>query len=355
MTEPLHTSDIRIDSFIPLAAPQVLKTKLPITDESRRTVLESRASISRILSREDRRLMAVVGPCSIHDPESALDYAHRLKELSHRVSDVFLVVMRVYFEKPRTRLGWRGLILDPHLDGSYDIETGLERARSLLLDITALGLPTGSEMLDPIVPQYIDDLVSWASIGARTTESQTHREMASGLSTAVGFKNSTDGSEENAINAMASSLKSHSFIGIDHDGKTCVIHTRGNGEVFIILRGGRQGPNYHPWDTLRVEEMLRRAELPQNIVIDCSHGNSERDPLKQPEVLQDVILQYREGRDSIRGFMVESNIVSGRQDISVEPLVYGMSVTDACLGWEETEGLLLDVAGRIREAERSGT
>ncbi len=346
-----YTSDIRIERFDPLAAPRVLKERLPISDASRTTVLEGRATVEKILSGEDSRLIAVVGPCSIHDPESALDYARRLNELKGRISDVFFLIMRVYFEKPRTKLGWRGLILDPRLDGSYDIESGLTQARGLLRNITAMGLPAGSEMLDPIVPQYIDDLVSWASIGARTTESQTHREMASGLSTPVGFKNGTDGSEDSAINAMASSLHPHGFIGIDQDGNTCVIHTKGNKDVFLILRGGRQGPNYHPWDTLRVEEMLRRAKLPQNIVVDCSHGNSERDPEKQPEVLRDVIAQWLEGRTSIRGFMLESNIRGGRQELTpgqIATLTYGVSITDACLGWEETKELLERGADEIR-------
>ena len=219
--------------------------------------------------------------------------------------------MRVYFEKPRTRLGWRGLILDPELDGTYAIDRGLERARKILLDINDMGLSTGSEMLDPIVPQYIDDLVSWASIGARTTESQTHREMASGLSMPVGFKNGTDGSIEAALNAMASSLHSHSFIGINQSGDTCVIHTTGNDQVHIILRGGRSGPNYNSWDIVRVEEMLRHSELPLNIVVDCSHGNSQKDHTNQHRVLRNVVRQRVDGRRSIKGFMLESNLVGG--------------------------------------------
>ncbi len=344
------TSDLRIESFAPIRSPAELKAELPASDDSLHTVVESRAAIERILAGDDPRLLAVVGPCSIHDPVAALEYARGLRETAREIAEAVLVVMRVYFEKPRTRLGWRGLILDPHLDGSYDIETGLIRARTLLGEITSLGLPAGSEMLDPIVPQYIDDLVSWASIGARTTESQTHREMASGLSMPVGFKNSTDGAEENAINAMASSLSPHSFIGIDQNGTTSVIRTAGNNAVFLILRGGRQGPNYFSWDTLRVEEMLRRAGLPQNIVVDASHGNSQKNPANQPNVVRDVIRQRVEGRRSIRGIMIESNLREGRQELTEDPskLAYGTSITDACLGWDDTRALLLEVAGEVQ-------
>jgi 3-deoxy-7-phosphoheptulonate synthase len=343
------TSNTRVRDFVPLLSPNELKKRLPLDPKSEATVLEGRQTVENILSGSDRRLLAVVGPCSIHDEKAALEYAGRLKELRDELSDQLHIVMRVYFEKPRTKLGWRGLILDPDMDGSYEIDQGLHRAREILLGVNRLGLPAGSEMLDPIVPQYIDDLVSWASIGARTTESQTHREMASGLSMPVGFKNGTDGAIESALNAMSSSLHPHSFIGINHEGDTCVIHTLGNEQVHIILRGGRSGPNYYSWDIVRVEEMLRHNKLPGSIVVDCSHGNSEKDYRKQAGVLQNIITQRVSGRESIKGFMLESNLQPGRQDPvhPVDQLTYGTSITDACIGWDETEELLRETARRI--------
>lgn len=346
------TSNLRVREMAPLLSPKELKRALPIEGTHETTVIEGRRGVERILSGDDRRMIAVVGPCSIHDEEAAIDYASRLAKLQDEVGDALQIVMRVYFEKPRTRLGWRGLILDPDLDGTYEIDQGLHRARTILREVTALGLPAGSEMLDPIIPQYIDDLVSWASIGARTTESQTHREMASGLSIPVGFKNGTDGSIESAINAMSSSLHPHSFIGINHDGETCVIHTTGNDQIHIILRGGRSGPNYHSWDIVRVEELLRRNSLPESIVVDCSHGNSEKDHSKQSKVLKDIVQQRIEGRGSIKGFMVESNIGAGRQDLvhPMERLEYGVSITDACIGWHETDDLLRETAQSLRES-----
>ncbi len=345
------TSDLHVASAIPLLSPRTLKERLPLTDESAATVLRSRSDIAAILAGTDPRMIAVVGPCSIHDPRAAREYAERIAVLQEEVKDTLLIIMRVYFEKPRTALGWRGLILDPNLDGTYQIERGLHLAREILLTVTGMGVPAGSEMLDPIVPQYVDDLVSWASIGARTTESQTHREMASGLSMPVGFKNGTDGSIESAINAMVSSLSPHSFIGIDQEGSTSVINTTGNGNVHVILRGGRSGPNYRSWDIVRVEEMLRRKNLPANILVDCSHGNSGKDPARQPAVLQDVITQRQSGRTSIKGFMLESNLVGGRQDFSgdVNTLVYGQSITDACVSWEAT---LEAVRHAVRELRR---
>lgn len=345
-------SDVRVRAVEELMPPVELKSRLPIEENSARTVLESRRTIADILERRDTRLLAVVGPCSIHDPEAAYEYASRLIELREEVGDALFVVMRVYFEKPRTKLGWRGLVLDPHLDGSYDIGAGLHLAREILLEITGRGMPAGSEMLDPIVPQYIDDLVSWASIGARTTESQTHREMASGLSMPVGFKNGTDGSIESALNAMASSLSPHSFLGTSQQGQTSVIHTSGNEQVHVILRGGRTGPNYASWDMVRVEEMLRHQGLPQSIIVDCSHGNSQKVPERQPTVLRSVVEQRIEGRESIRGIMIESNLVGGRQTLgtSTTPLVYGQSITDACLGWDETADALREAAAGIRAA-----
>lgn len=344
------TSNLRVREAAPLLSPNELKKRLPLDDSLEQTVIDGRRGIEDILAGRDDRLIAVVGPCSIHDEAAAIDYAQRLAALKTKVEDQLHIVMRVYFEKPRTRLGWRGLILDPDLDGTYEIDQGLHRAREILRGVTALGLPAGSEMLDPIVPQYIDDLVSWASIGARTTESQTHREMASGLSIPVGFKNGTDGSIESAVNAMSSSLHPHSFIGINHAGDTCVIHTTGNDQVHIILRGGRSGPNYHSWDIVRVEEMLRHNKLPVNILVDCSHGNSEKDHSKQARVLTDIVRQRLAGRGSIKGFMLESNINPGRQDLvhPIENLAYGTSITDACIGWDQTEALLLETASQFR-------
>lgn len=345
----VRTSDIHVSSAVPLVAPRELKGRLPATPDHMQVVADARNAIGEILAGRDRRMLAIVGPCSIHDPHAALDYAGRLADLAQAVREELFVVMRVYFEKPRTRLGWRGLILDPLRDGSYSIEQGLHTAREILLQITALGLPAGSEMLDPIVPNYIDDLVAWASIGARTTESQTHREMASGLSMPVGFKNGTDGSIETALNAMASSLSPHAFIGTDQEGKTCVIQTTGNEQVHVILRGGRTGPNFHSWDIVRVEEMLRRSRLPRNIVVDCSHGNSQRDHRNQNSVLRDVVAQRVAGRDSLRGFMLESNLVAGRQDAAPddESLIYGQSITDACIGWDETDQLVRWAAAQL--------
>lgn len=342
-----RASNLNIHSFVQLPPPKELKNKYPASEESNRTVVEGRETIRSILRGEDRRLLAIVGPCSIHDPALAIDYARRLVELREELLDRVYIVMRVYFEKPRTRLGWRGLILDPQLDGSYEIRKGLVTARTILGEITALGLPTGSEMLDPIVPQYIDEFVSWASIGARTTESQTHREMASGLSMPVGFKNGLDGSVESALNAMASSLEPHSFLGIDETGNSSVVNTRGNPDVHLIMRGGNSGPNYYPWDIVRAEELLKHNGLPSRVLVDCSHGNSRKDHTKQREALMSVLDQRGDGRISITGFMLESNLLPGRQTPApLNELVYGRSVTDACIGWEETEELLRTAYGR---------
>ncbi|MFW5729306.1 MAG: 3-deoxy-7-phosphoheptulonate synthase, partial [Spirochaetota bacterium] len=301
-----RTSDLRIVGLQPLVPPRLLKEEYPLTEESAATVLESRAAVEAIVSGRDPRLLAIVGPCSIHDPDAARDYARRLAALRRELSDRLFIVMRVYFEKPRTRLGWRGLILDPYLNGTNDIAEGLRRARGLLLDITALGVPGGSEMLDPIVPQYIDDLVTWASIGARTTESQTHREMASGLSMPVGFKNGTDGSVDAAVNALASSRHAHSFIGIDQEGRTCILSTAGNSATHVILRGGREAPNYEPHHVKAAVAKLEEAGLDARLLVDCSHGNSRKVPERQSEVLESVISQRLMGRRSIVGFMVES-------------------------------------------------
>ena len=350
----IQTNDLRIAGLRPLIPPEALKREFPISDDQARFVLEGRKTVENILRKRDRRIMAIVGPCSIHDPGSALEYTEKLAELAKRIEDRIFVVMRVYFEKPRTTVGWRGLIVDPDLDGSYDIEKGLKRARKLLLEIIGRGLPVGSEMLDPIVPQYIADLVSWAAIGARTTESQTHREMASGLSMPVGFKNGTSGNLQLAIDAIKSSRSSHSFIGIDQQGRTCILRTTGNPDGHMILRGGRSGPNYHEEYVEEAESLFRRDDLEAALVVDCSHANCGKDHTKQERVLRSVIDQRVRGRDSIVGFMLESNIVAGSQTLAEDgDLAYGCSITDNCLGWEETEEMLLFAHGRL-EAVYSG-
>jgi len=340
----INTNDLRIVSSVPLVPPSQLKREFPMTEEANRTVVEGRMVIGRIIKKEDPRVLAIVGPCSIHDPVAALDYARRLAELRKKILEKVYVVMRVYFEKPRTVLGWRGLIFDPGLDGSADIPRGLREARRLLLAINEMGLPAGSEILDPIVPQYITDLLAWASIGARTTESQTHREMASGLSMPVGFKNGTDGSLESAINAMTSSLNPHSFIGIDQEGMTSILRTRGNDMIHLILRGGKMGPNYYEENVERAEELLKRAGLPEAIVVDCSHMNSGKNHSRQARVFHAFLNQRSRGRRSLIGFMLESNLFEGNQEIpkDLSNLKYGVSITDACIGWEETERLLLE-------------
>ncbi len=334
----------------PLVSPRELKAELPISDSAEKTVIEGRETVRRILKGQDPRMLAVVGPCSIHDPEAGYDYARRLTKLRDNLADVLFVVMRVYFEKPRTRLGWRGLILDPALDGSYDIPRGLRSAREVLLRINEIGLPAGSEMLDPLVPQYIADLLAWAAIGARTTESQTHREMAGGLSMPVGFKNGTDGSIEAAVNAMASSKSPRSFIGIDNEGRTSILETSGHEDTHLILRGGKDGPNYHDEAVEDALGALREAGLGGRIVVDCAHGNSRKDLTRQEKVLKSVIRQRLEGRRELVGFMIESNLSEGRQDIPEDPrqLTYGVSITDPCIGWETTERLLTEAAEKLK-------
>jgi 3-deoxy-7-phosphoheptulonate synthase len=344
----IQTNDLRIAGLRPLISPETLKGEFPLSDGQARFVLDGRNAIEDILHKKDDRMVAIVGPCSIHDPASALEYASNLAELAKRIEDRIFVVMRVYFEKPRTTVGWRGLIVDPDLDGSYDIEKGLKRAREILRSIIDRGLPVGSEMLDPIVPQYIADLVSWAAIGARTTESQTHREMASGLSMPVGFKNGTSGNLQLAIDAIKSSRSSHSFIGIDQQGRTCILGTTGNPDGHMILRGGRSGPNYHEENVEEAENLFRREGLEASLVVDCSHANCGKDHTKQERVLRSIIDQRTRGRKSIVGFMLESNIMAGRQELSGdEELAYGCSITDNCVGWEETEDMLLFAYKRL--------
>jgi 3-deoxy-7-phosphoheptulonate synthase len=337
-----RTSDLNIAEAVDLVSPLTLKRRFPMTAESNRTVVESREIVRGIVAGRDKRLLAIVGPCSIHDPPAALEYARNLQKLKQKLEERIYLVMRVYFEKPRTSLGWQGLIIDPHLDGSSEIGDGLATARHLLLQITALGLGAATEILDPIVPQYIDDLLSWAAIGARTTESQTHRNMASGLSMPVGFKNNTEGNLQTAVDAMASAKHPHSFIGIDQEGRTCILKTKGNRDTHIVLRGSRSRANYRRKDILRTVRLLRDAGFQPAVMVDCSHGNSRKIPSKQGDVLMHVLRQRADGMEQIIGFMVESNLKAGNQPMvpRIQDLEFGVSVTDPCIGWSETQRIL---------------
>jgi len=333
-----------------LISPADLKRHLPITEAGEMTVWSSRQTIRDILKRKDPRFLVVTGPCSIHDVEAAKDYALRLKQLRDDLGETLFIVMRIYFEKPRTTVGWKGLVNDPRMDDSFLIEEGLHKARELLLWLAGLGIPVATEALDPISPQYLADLFSWAAIGARTAESQTHREMASGLSMPVGFKNATDGGLTVAINALQSVSRPHSFLGINQNGQVTVIQTRGNVCGHIILRGGSGQPNYDSVHVALCEAALRKAGLPENIVIDCSHGNSSKQPELQPLVAENVTSQVLEGNRSILGVMMESNIHAGNQPIPDDPkqLKYGVSVTDGCIDWETTEAALRHMADKLK-------
>jgi len=341
-TEKPRTENTRVSEVTRLVSPREVKESLPASGEILAKVTEHRETCRRILRGEDPRLLVIVGPCSIHDPVSAIDYAKRLAALSKEVEEKLFIVMRVYFEKPRTTVGWKGLINDPYLNESGEMEHGIKVARQLLLDVAALGLPAATEVLDPIMPQYIADLISWSAIGARTTESQTHREMASGLSMPVGFKNGTDGSIQTAIDAMRSSRSSHSFLGIDQEGMTSIIKTAGNPDGHLVLRGGRDGVNYHPHQTADAAAKLKAAGVPSAIMVDCSHANSGKDPARQPDVWRSILEQRAAGRTDIVGAMLESHLEFGAQSLGNDPskLRYGVSITDACLDWEATAGLL---------------
>lgn len=351
---PHRLHNINVEAQRPLLSPVDLKQLLPMTESAADTVFNGRRTIERILTGQDPRLLLVVGPCSIHDPHAALDYARRLKALAAEVEDTLFVVMRAYFEKPRTTVGWKGLINDPHLDDSFDIEQGLQLARQLLTEIAELGLPAGTEALDPITPQYLSDLIAWSAIGARTTESQTHREMASGLSTPVGFKNGTDGGLQVAINALLSASKPHNFLGIDAEGQVALIKTRGNTYGHIILRGGAK-PNYDAESITKTEAELAKNKLPLRIMVDCSHGNSNRDPARQADVLRAVVDQIVAGNRSLMGVMLESNIGWGNQPLPADlnQLKYGVSITDACIDWPTTERILREAAGELKRHHRS--
>lgn len=338
--QPTH--NLRVREVRRLLPPRALKDELPMSEAANATVVEGRGVVENILAKKDPRLLVVVGPCSIHDIDGALDYARRLNALRREVGEQLYLVMRVYFEKPRTTIGWKGLINDPHLDGTADIETGLKLARRLLLDITSMGLPVATEFLDPIIPQYTADLVSWAAIGARTTESQTHREMASGLSMPVGYKNGTDGGLQIAIDALSAARHPHSFVGIDQDGVTSVIRTMGNPAGHVVLRGGRVRTNYDVDSIADAKAQLLKVNLPDTIMVDCSHANSGKQHARQEEVWHCVINQRAEGNTSLIGVMVESYLQEGNQPLakSRADLKYGISVTDACLDWETTQRML---------------
>ncbi|BDH44849.1 phospho-2-dehydro-3-deoxyheptonate aldolase [Salmonella enterica subsp. enterica serovar Choleraesuis] len=339
----IHITDEQI-----LITPEQLKAQFPLTSQHTAQISRSRETIANIIAGRDPRLLVVCGPCSIHDPEQALEYARRFQKLAAEVSDSLYLVMRVYFEKPRTTVGWKGLINDPHMDGSFDMEAGLKIARKLLVSLVEMGLPLATEALDPNSPQYLGDLFSWSAIGARTTESQTHREMASGLSMPVGFKNGTDGSLATAINAMRAAAMPHRFMGINQAGQVSLLQTRGNPHGHVILRGGK-APNYGPEDVAQCEKEMQQAGLRPALMIDCSHANSNKDFRRQPGVAESAVAQIKDGNRSIIGLMIESHLFEGNQS-SEQPrseMRYGVSVTDACIGWETTEALLRDIHGDL--------
>jgi 3-deoxy-7-phosphoheptulonate synthase len=342
--------NLNVDSMAEIPSPQEVRQRLPITERAAETVLAGRKAVRSILERQDPRLFVVVGPCSVHDPDAALDYAGRLRRLADEVRDTLVLVMRVYFEKPRTSVGWKGFINDPAMDDSFRIDEGLLRARKLLMQLAELGLPTGSEALDPICPQYLAELITWYAIGARTTESQTHREMASGLSAPVGFKNGTDGALDVAVNAIRSAARPHGFLGVNQAGRTSIIRSKGNAYGHLVLRGGGGRPNYDTVSVRLAEQALAKAKLSHNIVIDCSHANAMKDHSLQALVFNDCVHQIIEGNRSIVGFMLESNLEAGSQPIPEDrsQLRYGVSVTDPCIDWRTTEDLLRRAHGTLR-------
>jgi 3-deoxy-7-phosphoheptulonate synthase len=341
----LETQNLRVVDTTLLQSPSTITAEIPLAPRAAETVVHAREEMQRSIEGKSRRLLAIVGPCSIHDPKAALEYAERLIRLRERVASELVVCMRVYFEKPRTTVGWKGLINDPHLDGTYDIPTGIRYARKLLCDIAELGMPAATEMLDPIIPQYIADLIAWSAIGARTTESQTHREMASGLSMPVGFKNGTDGSFGVAVNAMIAASRPHSFLGIDETGRVGVVRTAGNPHTHLVLRGGNSGPNYGAEAVTRAVAALEKAGVNPRVLVDASHDNSGKNAERQPLVIADVGTQVRHGAHHILGIMLESNLVPGRQELKDKTtLVYGQSITDACIDFPTTERTLLELA-----------
>ncbi|WP_415884406.1 3-deoxy-7-phosphoheptulonate synthase [Neptuniibacter sp. QD34_54] len=347
-----RVEDLNIESNSVLISPDALKAEMPISEKAAAAVMQGRSVVRDILDRKDPRLFVVVGPCSIHDTEAAIEYGKKLVELQEKVKDSLYLVMRVYFEKPRTTVGWKGLINDPDLNDSFEIEKGLQTARKLLLDLSEMGLPLATEALDPISPQYMQDLISWSAIGARTTESQTHREMSSGLSCAVGFKNGTDGGLEVATNALKSVSAPHRFLGINESGQVSIVHTKGNQYGHVVLRGGGGKPNYDSVNVALCEQALDKAGLANNIMIDCSHANSSKDPALQPLVAENATNQIIDGNKSIVGLMIESNLAWGNQSIPADlsELEYGVSVTDACIDWETTEKCLVEMNEKLKPA-----
>ena len=343
--------NVNVLDFDAMPSPEEIHASVPLSPAAIRTVMQGREALRNILERQDQRLFVVVGPCSIHDPVAGLDYARRLKALADEVSETLLVVMRVYFEKPRTTTGWKGYINDPDMDDSFRVDQGMQKAREFLRDIAELGLPAGTEALDPISPQYLGDLIAWTAIGARTTESQTHREISSGLSTPVGFKNATNGDVAIAVNAIVSASRAHSFLGINGQGRTAIVRTRGNRYGHLVLRGGDGRPNYDTVSVLLAEQALVKAGLPANIVVDCSHANSYKNAELQALVMTDVINQVRLGNRSLVGVMVESNIAAGNQTIPDDrsQLKYGCSITDACVDWTTTEKMLRSADTLLRD------
>lgn len=350
----MHESldNLNLAGMQPLVPPRVVREQYPISDAGAAVIVETRDQIRRIIHGHDsERLLVVTGPCSIHDPDAALEYAGKLKAVAERTQDALVIVMRTYFEKPRTTVGWKGLINDPHLDDTCDIPAGLEMARRLLVDVNELGLPCASEVLDPVTPQYVADLLSWAAVGARTTESQTHREMASGLSMPIGFKNGTDGRLDSARNALISSRASHSFLGINADGATSVVTTTGNSDGHIVLRGGRDGTNYAAADIVTAAEFVADQELARPVMVDTSHDNSGKDHTRQAAVCREVLGTYTAGERAICGLLIESNLRPGKQTWRPgTDIEYGVSITDACIGWGETEVLLEELATGVRSA-----
>ncbi|MEE3718568.1 3-deoxy-7-phosphoheptulonate synthase [Tumidithrix elongata RA019] len=344
------TSDLHVVETRPLLAPVAIKTELPLTKSVANVVASARDRIRHILNGEDNRLLVIVGPCSIHDVKAAREYAEKLAQLRAELDDALEIVMRVYFEKPRTTVGWKGLINDPHLDGSFDINMGIRLARQLLIDVAELGLPAATELLDPIIPQYIADVISWTAIGARTTESQTHREMASGLSMPVGFKNGTDGSIDVAVNAMLSAHQCHRFLGINHEGIASIVTTTGNPDGHLVLRGGKQGPNYDGVHVEAIAHRLMARKITPYMMVDCSHDNSGQDYKRQPDVLQDICKQVQAGSQYIVGVMLESHLVAGKQSIPKDKslLVYGQSVTDGCVDFATTAEMLRLLGNAVR-------
>jgi len=345
------TSDLHVVETRPLVPPSLLHRDLPLGEGAAETVRQARERIQAILHGRDDRLLVIVGPCSVHDTAAAQEYASAIAQLRHQHREQLEVVMRVYFEKPRTTVGWKGLINDPHLDGSYDINTGLRLARGLLLHLAEMGLPAATELLDPVVPQYIADLISWTAIGARTTESQTHREMASGLSMPIGFKNGTDGSVTTAVNAIEAAARPHHFLGINRDGAAAIVSTTGNPDGHLVLRGGKSGTNYHTEAIAKASETLGQAGVPHRLMVDCSHGNSNKDYRRQGEVLRELAQQVRGGSTAVMGVMLESHLVAGNQKIPADlrQMTFGQSITDACIDLATTTELLAELAAAVAQ------